>query len=218
MALGQGGLRIRNAPLMKAIRDALAPRYANLDEYIFKYTEARRSRDAILNGNVYFNLTALLRDGVNLSEFANAAGEAVLKVPGVARYFTRAQLERCLADKDVCATCSQKSQHADNSRCSNDRMLRSVARGYFPERSGDLIIIQKEFNYLGDGVDPANHGTPYSYDTHVPVIVMGEGVKRGRYTQRITPADVAPTLSFMLGMPAPNKSQGRVLREAIFQR
>ncbi len=204
-ALGSGGLRIRNNEVMKAIYAAIRARYpGKADDYILKYSEAGVLKDAILNGQVYFDRAALERDGIRLEEITDLAGKASLRVPGIARYFTSAQIERCRDQVLSVAT-----------RCSNDEMFQRVVRGYFPGRSGDLIIMQKPFNYLGDGDDPANHGTYYSYDTHVPVIIMGTDVKHGRYSQAATPADIAPTLSFILGIPAPNRSQGRVLREAI---
>jgi arylsulfatase A-like enzyme len=90
-----------------------------------------------------------------------------------------------------------------------------VLRGFDPEQSGDLIIIQKKFYYLGDSSDPASHATPYSYDTHVPVIMMGRRIKAGRYSQPASPADIAPTLSALLGIRPPDRSQAHVLREAL---
>ena len=62
---------------------------------------------------------------------------------------------------------------------------------------------------------PATHGTPYSYDTHVPLIIMGARVTPGSYAQAATPADIAPTLSALLGVQPPSNATGRVLVEAI---
>jgi arylsulfatase A-like enzyme len=61
----------------------------------------------------------------------------------------------------------------------------------------------------------ATHGTPYSYDTHVPLIIMGAGVAPGRYTQAASPADIAPTLARLLRVQAPSSTVGRVLLEAL---
>jgi arylsulfatase A-like enzyme len=78
-----------------------------------------------------------------------------------------------------------------------------------------LIIVQEPFKYFGDSADPANHGTPYSYDAHVPMIIMGAAFRRGRYMQAATPTDIAPTLAGVLGVEAPSSSTGRVLIEAL---
>ena len=104
---------------------------------------------------------------------------------------------------------------APNTPCLTDPIGSRVLRGFDPERNGDLILVQKQYYYIGDSADPTSHATPYWYDTHVPVILMGRGVKAGRYRQPASPADIAPTLSSMLGIKPPNKSQARILREAL---
>ena len=90
-----------------------------------------------------------------------------------------------------------------------------VLRGFDPERNGDLIVVQKQYYYIGDSDDPTSHATPYRYDTHVPVILMGRGIKPGRYFRPVTPSDIAPTLSWLLGIKAPDRSQAHVLREGL---
>jgi len=226
---------------MSAIHAAITPNYSSVhgsngvtgpakDDYILQYGDGATKRDAIINGNIYFNLEALKRDGVSLDEVTRAAAEAVMQVPGVARVFTRRQLERC---RLLCPTCersiSSSERRQGKPQISHDPVIDScsgidgeigmrVLRGFNPKQSGDLIVVQKPNVYLGDGSDPANHGTPYSYDTHVPMIIMGRGFKPGRYRQAATPLDIAPTVSEVLGIPTPAKSQGRILREALSQK
>jgi len=229
-AKGVSPTRIQNSDVLKAIRLAINGVRAGSADYIFKYKEGSATRDAVANGNVYFDLEALKRDGVSLDEITRIAGEAALKVPGIVRYFTRSQIERC---RLACPRCeidnpaSTYNKRTSNSKVSQKGMsvlpcrgLRDgvgsrVLRGYDPERSGDLIVVQQPFSSIGDSFDPANHGSPYSYDTHVPVILMGQGLKRGHYRQPATPLDIAPTVTTILGIATPNKSQGRTLREAL---
>jgi len=61
----------------------------------------------------------------------------------------------------------------------------------------------------------ANHGTPWSYDTHVPLIFMGPGFKAGVYQTPATPADLAVTLAALLGINPPAVATGRVLDVAL---
>lgn len=233
----QGGLRIGSSQIAAAIRERINARYGRAaSDYILQYEEGGAKKNAILNGQVYLNRSAIERDGLNFDEVAEVAGKAVLKINGIARYFTSAQLQRCtggkshhirvssceFVDRFYCPPEIRSTKSHETTRnltiqnsCPSDPIFQSVLHGYYPERSGDLIIVQKPFNYIGDSADPANHGTPYWYDTHVPVIIMGPGFKRGRYVRAIAPADVAPTLSYVLGIPKPNRSQGRVLREAL---
>jgi arylsulfatase A-like enzyme len=60
-----------------------------------------------------------------------------------------------------------------------------------------------------------SHGTPYDYDSHVPLIFYGPGIKPGTYATRVAVNDVAPTLSEILHVERPSGSIGRVLSEIL---
>jgi predicted AlkP superfamily pyrophosphatase or phosphodiesterase len=148
------------------------------------------------NGQIYFDAKALERDNVRTEEMERVVGEAALSVPGVARYFTRTQL-------------------LNNEVSTADAVARRVLHGYNARRSGDVVLISEPFKYLADYVAVATHGAPYSYDTHVPLIIMGGGVARGLYRTPATPADIAPTLAALLGVQPPSSAVGRALIEAL---
>lgn len=76
-------------------------------------------------------------------------------------------------------------------------------------RSGDIYYQMSPF--WVDRKQGTNHGTPYTYDVHVPLVWFGQGVTPGKYSQRVGVDDVATTLANILGLPAPPMSQGRVL-------
>ena len=61
------------------------------------------------------------------------------------------------------------------------------------------------------------HGTPYNYDQHVPVLLMGFGIEPGEYLQSVTPADIAPTLAALCGITLPSRD-GHILVEALKKR
>lgn len=197
-ALGLPGGRIKNDDVLRAMKLGISARYNRKNEqpdptadYLQKFGE----RDGFYNGNIYFNPVALKRDGVNNEEIERVACGAVMTVPGVSRCFTRTQFER-------------------NAISSSDTIARRVLHGFYPRRSGDVMIVYEPFKYLGDTI-PATHGSPYTYDTHVPLFIMGSGIAPGRYLQAATPADIAPTLATILGVQAPSNSVGRVLIEGI---
>ena len=199
------GRRVQTNDVLKTIKAATGKRYSGKgtsDDYIqtFRYNNA--DRDDIINGNVYFNYSALERDGINLEEFARVVGEAAMLYPGAARYFTRRQLES--------GTISPV-----------DLVARRVLHGFYPQRSGDVVIIFQPFSILVSDPDdptgprdPATHGSPYSYDTHVPLIIMCNRLKAGSYREEASPADIAPTLANILGIQAPSSATGRILSEA----
>jgi hypothetical protein len=186
------GGRVKVSDVLTAVRAAVRARFGKpgdkdaTADYVQTFS----------NGQIYFNWTALGRDGVRGEEIERVAGEAALSVPGVARYFTRTQL-------------------AAGAISPGDALARRVLHGFNPRRSGDVVVIQEAYKYLSDYLTVATHGAPYAYDTHVPLVIMGGGLKGGRYLNPSTPADIAPTLARMLDVQAPSNATGRVLSEAF---
>jgi arylsulfatase A-like enzyme len=199
---GLPGGRIPIADILTAIRNAISARYNPkkispdpTTDYIAQYDEAGMKKTAFENGSLYFNTAALARDGINPDEIQRVAGEAAMTVPGINRYFTRAQL-------------------ASGAISPSDAVARRVLHGFNSKRSGDVVILNEPYKFIGLG-GTTTHGSLYSYDTHVPMILMGRGITRGRYYQAATPADIAPTLSALLGIQAPSNSMGRILFESF---
>ena len=112
------------------------------------------------------------------------------------------------------ARCFTRAQLLRGATSITDPIERRVLHGFHPARSGDVVMIAEPYKYLGDTIT-ATHGSPYSYDTHVPLIIMGTGITPGRYLEPASPADIAPTLSAVLRITAPTSATGRVLLEAI---
>jgi predicted AlkP superfamily pyrophosphatase or phosphodiesterase len=201
------GRRYQKLDLLKLVEDGLKLRYARKDrpanDYMRTFTNRDETERGIINSNFYLNHAALARDGIDLDECEHVVGELAMQMPGAARYFTRAQLE----SKSISPT---------------DVVARRVLNGFYPERSGDVIVVFEPYNILfdlpDDPTDPlstATHGSPYSYDTHVPLIIMGRNFSAGRYLQSATPADIAATLASVLNIQAPSCSIGRILSEAM---
>ena len=194
-AMGLGGGRIKAADLFATIEKALSARYKPESDYLLRFKEANTTREWLINSNLYFNYDALRRDGVNVEEFSQAVCAAALTVPGIARCFTRTQLMR-------------------GATSFTDPIERRALHGFYPSRSGDAVLVPEPYKYLAETIT-ATHGSPYTYDTHVPTIIMGAGVNAGHYLEPASPADIAPTLSALLRITPPSNSVGRVLVEAI---
>src|SRR5215213_1365748 len=201
-ALGLGGGRVKFGDVMGKVQAAISARYNSggkspdpTADYVLKLSNNGIPREWFTNNAIYFNYDALRRDGVNVQEFSPVVCAAALTVPGVARCFTRTQLLR-------------------GATSITDPIERRVLHGFYPSRSGDVILVAEPYKYLAETLT-ATHGSPYSYDTHVPTILMGAGINPGRYFEAATPADIAPTLSALLRITAPTNSTGRVLVEAL---
>jgi len=201
-AMGMGGGRVPFATVMGKIQAAISARYNPQGktpdpsaDYLLRFQEGTAWREWFINNNIYFNYDALKRDGVDVEEFSQVVVRAALSVPGIARCFSRLQLLR-------------------GATSVTDPIERRALHGFYPSRSGDVVMVAEPYKYIAETIT-ATHGSPYSYDTHVPTIIMGAGVNAGRYLEPATPADIAPTLSAILRITAPSNSTGRVLVEAL---
>jgi predicted AlkP superfamily pyrophosphatase or phosphodiesterase len=141
----------------------------------------------------YLNYALLEQKKLNPEEVRRVAAAAALAVPHVTRVYTRDQLQR----GDV----------------GDDRIGRRVVRGFNMQRSGDLEIILEPFWMRA--TSGTTHGTPYNYDAHIPLVIMGPPIKPGVYSDPVALNDLAPTLATILKVQPPSGSSGRVLTEAI---
>ena len=143
--------------------------------------------DIYFNEGVYHRLTE--------SPKAMAAVIAVIEAtPGVLRVYRGETLRAGVSDAD--------------------KLGRAASLGHFPGRSGDLFMMPKA--YWITSTSSSTHGTGHGYDTRVPVVLFGAGIKAGEYLQPAAPIDLAPTLAFLSGVTLPD-ARGRVLAEALAQ-
>jgi arylsulfatase A-like enzyme len=146
--------------------------------------------------HVYLDLARLTARKVDPAEARRVAADAVAKVPHVSRVYTRDAILSGQVPVDAIST--------------------RVTRGFHRDRSGDLhVVLDPLWTTAGTGT---SHGTPYSYDAHIPLILMGPGVIPGTYHQHAALNDLAPTLAALIGVEAPSGSSGRVLHEALSAR
>lgn len=150
---------------------------------------------AFINDQFYFNRKRLADKNISWFDAARITGEAALTVPGVIDYYTRTQILE--------------------GRLPSSALARRITNGFHRERSGDVWIITKPFSFLAEGPLATTHGSPYHYDTHVPILFFGARVKSARIHVECSPSDIAPTLAAILGIEPPPTATGRALSESI---
>jgi len=93
-------------------------------------------------------------------------------------------------------------------------VLQLLQNGYNQKFSGDVLIIPNPsiVSYPHSG---STHGSGYNYDTHVPLIFYGKGIKKGKTSRYIPIIDIAPTLSNLLQISLPNAASGKVIEEVL---
>ena len=145
------------------------------------------------NENIYLDRNAASRHNINFDELARAAADAAITLPQFAAAYTAGDLKA--------------------NRFGSDAISQRISRSYFAGRTGDVFLVRKP--YYVKSPDTAGHGTPYSYDTNVPVIFWESRFVSGRYSSEASPADIAPTLASILHITRPSVAVGRVLAEAL---
>jgi hypothetical protein len=159
----------------------------------FGAVEGHKWVHRVMRMNVYLNDAAGEAKGVSMADVRAATAAHFRGMKGFAHVFTAEDVER-------------RSLPAGRFEL---QILRQYRRG----RSGDVVLIPEPF-YISGGA-PANHMTGYTYDTHVPLLLGGFGVRPGVYAQSAEVVDIVPTLSYLSRVLPPALAEGRVLHEAL---
>jgi arylsulfatase A-like enzyme len=95
------------------------------------------------------------------------------------------------------------------------QLKQKIINGYNRQRSGAIQIILKPGYFQGYGLTGTTHGTWNPYDTHIPLLFMGWGIKHGELKRQTTMADIAPTIAALLHVQEPNANIGEPINEVF---
>jgi hypothetical protein len=106
------------------------------------------------------------------------------------------------------------SATADELQSSGDNpLLAALHLQYHPQHSGDVLTVFTP--YCVPGTRGTTHGSPWEYDTHVPLLMVGAGIKSGTFDRPVSPACLASTVAALMHVNPPNGNVELPLREAI---
>lgn len=145
--------------------------------------------------NIYLNEQALRNKHARIDDAENMIKQVLQKLPAIGAAFTRSELLQ------------------GRTSTSDSDIARAVLLSFHPQRSGNIVYQVRPFHLIRS--QGANHGTPWEYDTHVPMLWYGKGVRRGIYDFASSPLDIAPTLAEALGIPQAPDMDGRVMYEIL---
>jgi len=143
---------------------------------------------------LYLDTKLIDANSLDRAEVESAAARILTDHPAIAAVYTRTQLESGALPSGRAATLVQRAWH---------RQL-----------SGDLYVVQRPHAMFGSNV--ATHGSPYAYDTNVPLMLFGaRWIRPGPSASYAEVVDLAPTLAYLLETRPPSASEGRVLAEIL---
>ena len=93
-------------------------------------------------------------------------------------------------------------------------IYRQIKNNFHSTRSGNMYVAQEPYWFLFEkGPIGVMHGSPWKYDTHVPIIFSGPGIEASVENRDVHPVDIAPSIATYLGITPPAGSCGSSLRE-----
>lgn len=188
----------------KYLQDNKIPgNYAPLGIYFSKLREYMAKKYGsgkwILSANyqMFLNRKLIAKRNMNLEKVQRDVARFLLQFEGIYKTYTATDLHRNNYSQGLAAI---------------------LQKGYNQKRSGDVFLILNP-SWLPVGritprtVRGTSHGSPYNYDTHVPIIFYGSNVKKGTTVRRINITDIAPTLAMMLHLQLPSATTGQPIQE-----
>ncbi|WP_397447291.1 alkaline phosphatase PafA [Polaribacter sp. R77954] len=159
----------------------------------------------------YFNSVELIENISNYQIFLNKA-----KIESLG--FTKNQVAEKIAEELIDFEGIYKVVTAKTLQTTHfsEGILNSLQNGYNQKLSGDVLMIPYPATLTG-GKTGTSHGSGYSYDTHVPIIFYGNGIKKGVSKKRYDIIDIAPTIANLLKIEAPNSATGKIVEEALLK-
>lgn len=91
---------------------------------------------------------------------------------------------------------------------------RLVQNGFNMRLSGDVVYVLAP-GFIDYSMTGSTHGSPQSYDTHVPLLMFGFGIKKGTTAARVEVVDIAPTIATILKIAFPNGCTGNPIQAAL---
>ncbi|MEE8262401.1 MAG: alkaline phosphatase family protein, partial [Gammaproteobacteria bacterium] len=147
---------------------------------------------------VYLNRKVIAEKGLDQAEVELAVAEELTRFDGVALAVSSSALSI--------------------GRVPDTPLIQSILRNYNPSRSGDVYVVFQPNRFINDFGKlkvAATHGSPWRYDTYVPIIFAGMEIPAQRINRMVYTVDIAPTLSLLVGAKPPTGSFGATLNEVI---
>ncbi len=158
-----------------------------------KYFNAENFVENISNFQIFLNKETIEKRKLTVNEVAEVLRENVINYKGIYKAVTAKTIQNT---------------------CFNKGILNYLQNGYNQKLSGDVLLIPNPSTIIYPEKG-STHGSGYSYDTHVPVIFYGHGIRAGNSKDHYEIIDIAPTISNLLKIEFPNGFKGRIIKEVL---
>lgn len=181
-SLGLAAARIEPNDLLTTAREAAQRRYGD-GGLVLGFT----------NPTLWLDRDRVRERGLDEESVARDVAEAVARREDVHAAWAVVDLLRQPASARTADPASERA-----------RLPERAGIGVHPNRSGDVYVVPRPYSLLLQAAEiAATHGSPWHYDSHVPVLVSGLGVPRGEFSRLVGPHQLAATIARWLGITAP---------------
>jgi len=159
---------------------------------------AKKLVDRYFHPYLFLNRKTIKKGGLDYGKVSRKVAEELRKFPGIAYAVSSYDLR------------------AGN--VARTPITEAVLANFHEDRSGDIYVVFEPHWFVADfdGASVAgSHGSPWTYDSHVPVIWMGPGIEAGKIVRRVETVDVAPTIAAYLAIRYPSGARGKPLAEIV---
>ncbi|WP_225037030.1 alkaline phosphatase PafA [Winogradskyella sp. SM1960] len=143
----------------------------------------------ISNGQIFLNRDKVQALGLKLSDVQDAIAMEYLSYKNISKVYTATTMSTTSFSIGV------------------ENLLQN---GFNQKRSGDVILVN-DTSFISYNKTGSTHGSGLNYDTHVPLLFFGKGIKHGETFDKTVIPDIAPTISALLGISFPNGATGQPL-------
>ncbi len=143
----------------------------------------------VSNNQLFFDKAKLKELGLDIHEVEQALVDEQISYPNIAKVYTATTM---------------------NSTDFTTGIEALLQNGFNQKRSGDVIIVD-DIAHIAYSKTGSTHGSGLNYDTHVPLLFFGKGIKQGQTYNKTVIPDIAPTISALLGISFPNGATGQPL-------
>ncbi len=153
---------------------------------------------------LYLNEDAIREAHLDLAEVERFIAREVIKIPGVFYALSRSEIQ--------------------DGRLVNAPLQEKIRRSFASGRSGNVHLVPNPYWFLHSTAEAdkmglpglaAIHGSPWAYDTYVPIFFAGGGLEAQTVSRRVSPTDIAPTIAAYLSVKYPSSSVGTPLTEVL---
>jgi predicted AlkP superfamily pyrophosphatase or phosphodiesterase len=168
---------------------------AYLDKITRKHFNLKASRlvENFSNYQLFLNREVLHEQKLNIKDVSDILANELVNYKSIYKTVTAYSLQNTNFDSGV---------------------LQRLQMGYNQKFSGDVLLVPNPSTISGERTG-TTHGSGYNYDTHVPIIFYGKGIKKGILKRQVSITDIAPTMSNLLKISFPNGAIGTIIYEAL---